>query len=67
MTKHLQAPTESLRRFREWRYGMFIQEGNRVFLTGLPRKAPDPTLTVLAFDLAGRPRGVPNPLLPKFT
>jgi alpha-L-fucosidase len=43
------------------------QEGNRVFLTGLPGKAPDPTLTVLAFDLAGKPRGVPNRLLPKFT
>lgn len=41
----------------------FRQEGDRVFLTGLPRRSPDPYLTVMALDLVGRPRGVPNPLL----
>lgn len=41
----------------------FKQQGNRVFLTGLPVANPDPFLTVLAFELDGKPRGVPNPLL----
>ncbi|MBI4025852.1 MAG: hypothetical protein HY360_12780, partial [Verrucomicrobia bacterium] len=41
----------------------FRQDGHRVFLAGLPRRAPDPLLTVLALDLAGKPRGAPNPLL----
>jgi alpha-L-fucosidase len=43
----------------------FRQAGNRVFLTGLPRRAPDPVLPVLAFALVGKPRGLPNPLLRK--
>jgi len=31
-------------------------------VSGLPRKAPDPLFTVLAVDLTGTPRGIPNPL-----
>ncbi len=41
----------------------FRQEGNRVLLTGLPRKAPDPLMTVMAFELDGKPFGIGNPLL----
>lgn len=41
----------------------FRQSGNRLFLPGLPRQAPDPLLPVLALDLDGKPRGIPNPLL----
>lgn len=43
----------------------FEQEGCRVFLTGLPKKQPDPVLTIIALDLAGKLRGVPHPLLVK--
>ena len=41
----------------------FEQQGNRVLLTGLPTRSPDPILTVLAMDLVGKPRGVPHPLM----
>ena len=40
----------------------FRQEGNRVLLDGLPTEPPDPLFTVLAFELDGPPRGVPNAL-----
>lgn len=40
----------------------FTQDGNHVRLTGLPATAPDPYHPVLAFELDGPPRGVPNPL-----
>ena len=40
----------------------FEQQGERILLTGLPRRPPDSLLPVLALELAGRPRGVPNPL-----
>jgi alpha-L-fucosidase len=40
----------------------FAQEGNRVFLNGLPRRPPD-ILPVVAMELDGKPRGVPNPYL----
>ncbi len=38
----------------------FRQEGDRVFLTGLPAEWPD-ILPVVALELDGEPRGVPNP------
>lgn len=38
----------------------FHQERNRVFLTGLPKKWPD-ILPVVAMELDGKPKGVPNP------
>ncbi|MBW1947862.1 MAG: alpha-L-fucosidase [Deltaproteobacteria bacterium] len=41
----------------------YRQEGNRVFMTGLPERPPDPLCTVLAMELDGKPEGVPNPLL----
>ena len=41
----------------------FRQDGNRMFLTGLPEKSPDPIMPVLEFNLGGKPRGIPNPLL----
>ena len=40
----------------------FTQSGDRVVVSGLPRKAPDPLFTVLAVDLTDTPRGIPNPL-----
>ena len=41
----------------------YSQEGNRVFMKGLPEDPPDPLCTVLAMELDGKPQGVPNPLL----
>lgn len=38
----------------------FRQEGDRVFLTGLPAKWPD-IMPVIAMELDGVPQGVPNP------
>ena len=40
----------------------YRQEGNRLFVTGLPEKAPDPLFPVLELKLNGKPRGIPNPL-----
>ena len=39
----------------------FRQEDDRIFLTGLPRKEPDPVYTVVAFDLDGKPKPAPSP------
>lgn len=41
---------------------IFRQEKDRLFLVGLPRREPDPLLTVLQIEVQGTPRGVPNPL-----
>lgn len=41
----------------------YSQEGNRVFLTGLPEEPFDPVFPVVALELDGEPKGVPNPLL----
>ncbi len=38
----------------------FHQEGDRVLMTGLPAEWPD-VMPVIAMDLDGPPRGVPNP------
>ena len=43
----------------------FRQEGNRIFLTGLPRKKLDPVMTILVFELDGKPVGIENPLKTK--
>ena len=39
------------------------QDGNRVFMTGLPKKPPDPLFTVLKLELDGKPKGIPHPLM----
>lgn len=43
----------------------YRQDGNRVFITGLPEKPPDLLFTVLKMELDGKPRGVPSPLTAK--
>ena len=39
----------------------YEQDGGRLTLTGLPRKSPDPLLTIVAVEYAGRPRTLRNP------
>lgn len=39
----------------------FNQVGDRVFLIGLPKKRPDKLLTLLKFELDGKPQGIPDP------